>query len=65
MHTASPPDQQPDQPEALADAWLAGDDKLRGGFLIVHLLQPGPEHRVGLANQNAISQLWFAKKKCR
>ena len=31
----------------------------------MHLLQPGPEHRVGLANQNAISQLWLAKKKCR
>ena len=31
----------------------------------MHLLQPAAEQRVALAEQNAISQLWITKERCR
>ena len=64
-HTDSPPHQQPDQPKGLANAWLAGDDEARVGLLSIQLLQPVPEHKAGLADQNPVPQQWRATKRCR
>ena len=65
VHTASPPYQQPDQPKGLNNAWLASDEKFCGAFLFMCVLQPAPQLWVGLADQNAVAQLWTAKERGR